>query len=99
MSRVLAGIDVDTSVYRPATFIDNARFTVGLAGGIGLAVLLLAALILFWSWRAALVIATGVLVTTVSTLYLLYLAGTTLTTMTLAGLVVAPDARHRSRRW
>ena len=85
----LAGIDADTSVYRPATFIDNARYTVGLAGGIGLAVLLLATLILFWSWRAALVIASGVLVTTVTTLYLLYLAGTTLTTMTLAGLVVA----------
>ncbi len=85
----LGGIDVDTSVYRPATFIDNARYAVGLAGGLGLVVLLLAALLLFWSWRAALVIGSGVVVTTVTTLYLLYLAGTTLTTMTLAGLVAA----------
>ena len=85
----LGGIDVDTSVYRPATFIDNARYSVGLASGAGLVVLLLAALLLFWSWRAALVIGSAVVVTTVTTLYLLYLAGATLTTMTLAGLVVA----------
>ena len=46
----LKGIDYDTSVYRPASFLDNARHTVGLSGALGLAALV-AAMLLFWSWR------------------------------------------------
>jgi Cu/Ag efflux pump CusA len=85
----LEGIQVDTSVYRPASFIDSARHTIGLAGGLGLAAFVAAALLLFWSWRAALVIAAGVLTSTIATLYVLYLTGASLTTLTLAGLVAA----------
>jgi Cu/Ag efflux pump CusA len=85
----LGGIDIDTSVFRPATFLDSARQNVGLAAALGLAALLLGALLLFWSWRAALVVGTGVTVSAVTTLYLLSIRGATLTTMTLAGLLVA----------
>jgi Cu/Ag efflux pump CusA len=85
----LGGIDVDASVYRPATFIESAVHTVGLAGAVGLLALTLGALLLFWSFRAALVVAGSVLVSVTATLYVLYLRGTTLTTMTLGGLLVA----------
>ena len=85
----LKGIQADTSVYRPASFLESARGTVGLASALGFAALLLVALLLFWSWRAALVIGACVSVSTVGTLYLLYLTNTTLTTMTLGGLVAA----------
>jgi Cu/Ag efflux pump CusA len=85
----LGGIDIETSVFRPATFLDNARQNVGLAAALGLAALLLGALLLFWSWRAAVVVSAAVTVSAVTTLYLLSIRGVTLTTMTLAGLVVA----------
>ena len=85
----LGGIDVDTSVYRPASFIESAVHTIGIAGAAGLVALTLGALLLFWSFRAALVIAGSVLVSVTATLYVLFLRGTTLTSMTLAGLLVA----------
>ena len=85
----LGGIDVDTSVFRPATFLESARASLGLAAGLGLLALLLGVLLLFWSWRAAVVVGAGVTVSSVTTLYLLSLGGVTLTTMTLAGLLVA----------
>jgi Cu/Ag efflux pump CusA len=85
----LAGIDSDMSVYRPASFLDSARHTIGLAGALGLALLVVTAMLLFWSWRAALVIGASVALSTTASLYLLYLRDMTLTTMTLAGLVVA----------
>jgi len=85
----LGGIDVDTSVYRPANFVESAAHTVGLAGAAGLVALTIGALLLFWSLRAALVIAGSVLVSVTATLYILYLRGTPLTSMTLAGLLVA----------
>ena len=85
----LGGIDVDASVYRPADFIESAVHTVGLAGAAGLVALTLGALLLFWSLRAAVVIAGSVLVSVTATLYLLFLRGTTFTSMTLAGLLVA----------
>lgn len=85
----LKGIQADTSVYRPASFLENARGTVGLASALGFAALLLVTLLLFWSWRAALVIGACVSVSAIGTLYLLYLTDTTLTTMTLGGLLAA----------
>ena len=85
----LGGINVDTSVYRPASFIETSLRTIGIAGAAGLVALTLGALLLFWSWRAALVIAGSVLVSVTATLYVLFLRGTTLTSMTLAGLLLA----------
>jgi Cu/Ag efflux pump CusA len=85
----MKGIEADTSVYRPASFLDSARSTVGLAGALGFGALLLVALLLFWSWRAALVIGACVSVSAIGSLYLLYLANTTLTVMTLGGLLAA----------
>ncbi|XGX79982.1 Cobalt-zinc-cadmium resistance protein CzcA [Terrabacter sp. BE26] len=85
----LSGIEVDTSVYRPASFIESAARTIGIAGAAGLVALTIGALLLFWSLRAAFVIAGSVLVSVTTTLYVLYLRGSTLTSMTLAGLLVA----------
>ena len=84
----LKGIDYDTSVY-PASFLDNARHTVGLSGALGLAALVVAAMPALLVVEGALVIGASVALSTITTLYLLYLRDMTLTTMTLAGLVCA----------
>jgi len=85
----LSGINVDTSVYRPATFLESAVQNLGTGFIVGL---LLAALLLglfFKSWRMALV---GLIVLTVSTaaaLLLLFVLGIGLNVMVFAGLVLA----------
>jgi Cu/Ag efflux pump CusA len=85
----LSGINVDTSVYRPATFLESAVQNLGTGLLVGL---LLAALLLglfFKSWRMALV---GLIVLTVSTaaaLLMLFVLGIGLNVMVFAGLVLA----------
>lgn len=85
----LGGIRVDTSVYRPATYVESAKRTLGLTGGLALFVIVLASWALFRSWRAALVVGAAVTVTLAGTFTVLYLARVTLTTLTLSALLVA----------
>jgi Cu/Ag efflux pump CusA len=89
LSPGLGGITVDTSVYRPADFIDAALRTDGLAVLGGLVLLAALLLALFSSWRAAVISLLVLPVSVVTALYVMYLRGQTLTTMTLAGLAVA----------
>jgi Cu/Ag efflux pump CusA len=89
MAPGLKGITVNTSVYRPATFIETALRNVGVVALVGLVLLLVLLLAMFASWRAALI---GVVVVPVSltlAAYALYLRGTTFTTFTLLGLAAA----------
>jgi Cu/Ag efflux pump CusA len=85
----LSGINVDTSVYRPATFLESAVQNLGTGFIVGL---LLAALLLglfFKSWRMALV---GLIVLTVSAaaaLLMLFVLGIGLNVMVFAGLILA----------
>ncbi|WP_280715756.1 efflux RND transporter permease subunit [Kitasatospora sp. MAP5-34] len=85
----LSGVAVDTSVFRPATFIETALRHVGWAALAGL-LLLVGWLGVCWrSWRVALIALVGVALPLVAAADVLYLSGATFTTMTLAGLVVA----------
>jgi Cu/Ag efflux pump CusA len=85
----LSGVTVDTSVYRPATFIESALSNLELTALLGLLLLLLLLVAVFASWRAALVSAVAVPVSLTAAAYVLYLRGTTFTTMTLIGLAIA----------
>jgi CzcA family heavy metal efflux pump len=85
----LTGVQVDTTVHRPATFITTALGNLGtwaLIGLIGIAVLLGLAL---FSLRAALVGFVAITLSLLTAMYVLYLRGTTFNLMVLAGLVVA----------
>src|SRR6266513_1714236 len=88
MAPGLKGITVDSREYRPATFIETALRNVGWVALIGLALLVLT-LGLLASWRAALIGAVVVPVALVLAAYVLYLRGTTFTTITLLGLAAA----------
>jgi Cu/Ag efflux pump CusA len=85
----LTGISVDTTAYRPATFLESALRNVGLAAVAGFVLLLLVLLLAFGSWRAAVVAGFALPVSLVAAGYVLYLRGTTFTTMTLLGLAMA----------
>lgn len=88
----LPGIDIDTTIFRPATFVEVAleNLVSSLLIGAGLVVLVL--LLFLWDWRIALISATIIPVTAVITLLILSFFGTTLNVMVLAGLVIAIGA-------
>src|SRR5215472_12709617 len=88
MAPGLKGITVDTTEYRPATFIETALRNVGWVALAGFALLILA-LALLASWRTALIGLITVPVALVMAAYILYLRGTTFTTITLLGLAAA----------
>jgi CzcA family heavy metal efflux pump len=88
----LPGINIDTTIFRPATFIEVAINNLGesLLLGAGLVVLVL--LIFLWDFRIALISATIVPLTVVITLLVLSFFGTTINVMVLAGLAIAIGA-------
>ncbi|WP_211881031.1 efflux RND transporter permease subunit [Pseudarthrobacter albicanus] len=85
----LTGIQMDTSVFRPASFLQNAVDGLGL----GLLFSLLAAVALFWllfrSWRAAVVALVAIVTTVAAAAVVLYLRDATLNITVLAGIMLA----------
>ena len=85
----MSGIRVDTTVFRPASFIESSMHNVGLVGLASLLLVLLLLFVLAASWRVALVAFVALPVSLVVAAYVLYLRGTTLSSITLVGLVAA----------
>ena len=85
----LTGVDVDTSLFRPASFIESSKANVAKGAGIA-AVLLLAGLALvLLGWRAALVNLITVPLALVAAALVLHLRGVGLNGLVLAGLLLA----------
>src|SRR6266700_4212312 len=89
MAPGLTGIAVDTQGYRPASFVEAALRNVGWAALIGFLLLIALLLAMSGSWRAALTGAVVLPVSLTTAAYVLYLQGTTFTTITLLGLAAA----------
>ena len=89
MAPGLAGVDIDTTVYRPATFIESAIFNVGLAGLLALIVLAVIIAGLFLDWRAAVVSLVSIPLSLVAAALVLHLVGAPVNTMVVAGFVAA----------
>jgi Cu/Ag efflux pump CusA len=85
----LSGIQMDTSVFRPASFLQDAVDGLGVA----LLVSLLIAVLLFWvlfrSWRVAVIALAAITTTVMSAGVVLYLLDSTLNISILAGIVLA----------
>jgi CzcA family heavy metal efflux pump len=85
----LAGVTVDTTIFRPATFIEVAldNLTNALLLGCLLVVLVLA--FFLFAWRTALISLLAIPLSLVAACLVLALRGATINTMVLAGLVIA----------
>ena len=85
----LPGMEIDTTIFRPATFIETAidNLTTALLLGVLLVVLILAAFL--FEWRTAFISLIAIPLSLVAALVVLDLRGTTINVMVLAGLVVA----------
>jgi Cu/Ag efflux pump CusA len=88
----LPGIDIDTTIFRPATFVEVALDNLTESLLIGAILVVIVLLLFLWDWRIALISATIIPVTVVITLLVLTLFDTTLNVMVLAGLVIAIGA-------
>jgi Cu/Ag efflux pump CusA len=88
----LTGISIDTHAYRPATYLDSALHSVGLAALIGLLAVAVLIAVVVYSWRVAIVALTSIGTALVAAAYVLYLTGATFTMMVLAGLLIATGA-------
>lgn len=87
----LSGLEIDTSLFRPAGFIKTSSGNVSktLLAGLVLVILLLFA---FYHWRTALVSVATILVSLTAAGAVLYLRGATVHSMVLAGLAIALGA-------
>jgi len=85
----LKGLDIDTSLFRPADYIKTAKSNISTA--LIAAALLLAALLAFafYHWRAALVSAATIVVSVTAAALVLHLRGETFNSMVLTGLAIA----------
>jgi Cu/Ag efflux pump CusA len=88
----LSGIEFDTTIFRPATFVEVAMSNLVESLLIGGVLVVLVLLIFLWDWRIALISATIIPLTMVITLLVLNAFDTTLNVMVLAGLVIAIGA-------
>ena len=89
MTPGLKGIAVDTQGYRPASFVEAALRNAGWAALIGFVLLIALLVAMFGSWRAGLIGAVVLPVSLTTAAFVLYLQGTTFTTITLLGLAAA----------
>jgi CzcA family heavy metal efflux pump len=85
----LQGIEIDTAIFRPATFIETSvdNLTRALLIGALLVVLVIGAFL--FEWRAALISVVSIPISLVAAGLVLYLRGETINVMVLAGFVIA----------
>ncbi len=85
----LKDVEIDPTIFRPATFIERAidNLTHALLIGCGLVVVIL--LTFLYDWRTALISLTAIPLSLTAALLLISYTGATINTMVLAGLVIA----------
>ena len=88
----LQGVNIDTTIFRPATFIETSinNLTASLLIGALLVVIIL--LFFLYEWRVALISATIIPLSLMAALLVLNLRGVPINVMTLAGLAIAIGA-------
>jgi CzcA family heavy metal efflux pump len=85
----LPGIAIDTTIFRPATFIEQSidNLTTALLIGVLLVILIIAAFL--FEWRTAFISLIAIPLSLIAAVLVLDLRGATINVMVLAGLVVA----------
>ncbi len=85
----LAGIEIDTSIFRPASYIELATSNLAMVLLIGAILMALVLGAFLFQWRTALISLVAIPLSLVAAGFVLYLRGATFNTMILAGLVIA----------
>jgi CzcA family heavy metal efflux pump len=85
----LPGIQIDTTIFRPATFVETAISNLSRALLLGSLLVILILIAFLYDWRAAVISAVAIPLSLLAAGFVLYLRGATINTMILAGLVIS----------
>ena len=85
----LQGIKIDTTIFRPATFIELSIDNLTESLLIGAVLVVIVLLFFLYEWRVALISATIIPLSVMGALFVLNLRDVTINVMTLAGLAIA----------
>ena len=88
----LGGIAIDSTIFRPATFIDTAIDNLQSALLIGVVLVIIVLFLFLYEWRIALISLVAIPLSLLSATLILAAMGATINTMILAGLVIAIGA-------
>jgi Cu/Ag efflux pump CusA len=88
----LPGIEIDTTIYHPASFIERATGNLGKAAIISIVLVAAALGLLMGNWRAAVIALAAISLSFVTAGLLLQVAGISLNMMVIAGLLMAAGA-------
>ncbi|TWT81786.1 Cobalt-zinc-cadmium resistance protein CzcA [Planctomycetes bacterium CA13] len=82
-------VEYDTTVFRPATFIERALSNLSHSMLLGCVLVVIVLLLFLFDWRCAVISATAIPLSLLAAVMVLYYRGGTVNTMVLAGLVIA----------
>ena len=79
----------DTTIFRPATFIERSLENLGKSLMVGCVLVVVVLVLFLYDWRSALISVTAIPLSLIAAIVVLYWRGQTVNTMVLAGLVIA----------
>jgi CzcA family heavy metal efflux pump len=85
----LKGVDLDPTIFRPATFIERSLANLSEAMVIGCGLVIVILFTFLFDWRTAVISLTAIPLSLISATLVLTAMGATLNTMVIAGLVIA----------
>lgn len=85
----LEGVSIDSTIFRPATFIERSIDNLSHAMLVGCALVCIVLIVFLFDWRTAVISLTAIPLSVLGAAVVLYLRGGTLNVMVLAGLVIA----------
>lgn len=85
----LAGVEVDPTIFRPATFIELSLDNLNHALVYGAIMVVIVLVLFLFEWRTALISLTALPLSLISAALVIYYSGQTINTMVLAGLAIA----------
>ncbi len=85
----LPGMEIDTTIFRPATFIETSIDNLTKALLIGALLVVIVLVFFLFEWRAAVISLVSIPMSLIAAGLVLYLRDTTINVMVLAGLVIA----------
>ena len=85
----LTGVEMDPTIFRPATFVERAVENLAHALLVGCGLVIVILILFLFDWRTALISLTAIPLSLISAVVVLTAFGVTLNTMVIAGLVIA----------
>ena len=85
----LAGVAVDSTIFRPATYIENAVSNLNTALLLGCVLVIVILSVFLYDWRAAIISIIAIPLSLITAALVINYTGGTIDTMVLAGLIIA----------